>query len=74
MCVRVRERGGLDRQCMYLAREGGRERELGMECNGGCVREIHFFIEWGKGVVYLRELEIETRRERMSVCQKPIAL
>jgi len=24
-CVRMR--GGLDRQCMYLAREGGRERE-----------------------------------------------
>ena len=41
--VFVRMRGwGLDRQCMYLAREGererGRERELGMGCNGGCVR------------------------------------
>ena len=42
-CVRMHERlGGLDRQCMYLAREGERERErereLGMGCNGGCVR------------------------------------
>ena len=45
---------------MYLAREGGRERELGMECNGGCVREIHLLIEWKKGVVYFRELEIKT--------------
>ena len=38
-CVRTRG-WGLDRQCMYLAREGGRERErkLGTGCNGGCVR------------------------------------
>jgi len=38
----AREVGGLDRQCMYLAQEGererGRERVLGMGCNGGCVR------------------------------------
>ena len=41
-CACVRTRGwGLDRQCMYLVREGERERgerELGMGCNGGCVR------------------------------------
>jgi hypothetical protein len=54
---------------MYPVREGGREREreLGMECNGGCVRDIHLLTEWEKGVVYLRELEIETWRERISM-------
>ena len=40
-CMRTRGWGGLDRQCIYLAREGGRERkregELDMGCNGGCV-------------------------------------
>ena len=40
-CVRTRGMG-LDRKCMYLAREGGRERgrerKLDMGCNGGCVR------------------------------------
>jgi len=31
-CVRTRG-WGLDRQCMYLAREGERERERGRECS-----------------------------------------
>ena len=41
---------------MYLARDGEREgeRELGMECIGGCVREIHLVTEWKRGCVVER--------------------
>ena len=40
------QEGGLERQCMYPTREGGEgERGLGMECNDGCVREVHLLRE-----------------------------
>jgi hypothetical protein len=61
---------------MCLARDGGREREsLAWSALVG-VCERNTFVErvGGTGVVYLRELEIETWRERMSVCQKLIAI
>ena len=63
--------GGGSREPMYVSRErvGGRERELGMECNGGCVREIHLLREWGKGVCVferIRDQNMERKNERVS--------
>ena len=51
---------------------GGRERARhGVQW---WVREVDTFgNRMEKGVVQLRDLEIKTWRERMNVCQKPIA-
>ena len=34
--------------------EGDRDIEFGMECSGGCVREIHLVTEWKRGCVVER--------------------
>ena len=53
---------------------GGRERERAQHGVQWRVCEVDTFgNRVGKGGVQLRELEIKTWRERMNMCQKPIA-
>ena len=66
----AREVGELDRQCMYLAREGGRERERARHGVHWRVCEVNIFgnrVEKGGCIVErVRDRNMEIKNERVS--------